>query len=144
MKKFLVSIALASSALISAVPAAAQYRDDRQTERYDDRRSDDRDYDQRRGDDRRWDDRGGRGDELKPRLDRLSIQISNSERRGMLTRREGQILRTEHANIWALARQFARTGGYDRRERMILDRRIDRLQERLRFERRDDDRRNYR
>lgn len=136
MKKFLVSIALASSVIAAAAPAVAQdYRGDRYDRSYDDRRGDDRRWD--RGDDRRWDNRG----DIRPRMDRLSYAIRNGEQRGTLSRREGQMLRSEHAAIWSLARQFNRSGGYDRRELMILERRIDRLQQNLRAERQDYDRR---
>jgi hypothetical protein len=141
MKKFLVSLALASTALVASAPASAQYRErDR--------------YDERRYDERRYDDRGDRGDrfgrgeyrgqDLRPRLDRIQMQISRGLERGNITQREAQSLRYEANSIWAQARNFYRTGGYDYREQAVLDQRIDRLQERVRYERRDDDRRSWR
>jgi hypothetical protein len=136
MKKFLVSLALASTALVASAPASAQY------------------YERDRHDDRRYDDRGDRGDrygrgeyrgqDLRPRLDRIQMQISRGLERGNITPREAQRLRYEANSIWAQARNFYRTGGYDYREQAILDERIERLRERLRHERRDDDRRYYR
>jgi hypothetical protein len=131
MKKFLVSLALASAATVAAAPASAQYQQDRG---YPDRVENDRGgY---RGD--------YRGQDLQPRLSRINTQISRGLERGNLTQREAQQLRYEMNSIWAQARNFYRTGGYDYRERNILDRRIDRLQERLQYERRDDDRRGRR
>lgn len=133
MKTFLVSLALASAATVAVAPASAQYYPDRG---YPDRADTYRDgY---RGDDFRGD---YRGQDLQPRLNRISWQISRGLERGNLTPREAQQLRYEMNSIWAQARYFYRTGGYDYRERNILDRRIDRLQERLQYERRDDDRR---
>ena len=130
MKKLLVSLALVSSALVAAAPASAQYyggRYDRDDYRYD-------------RDDYRYG-REYRGQDLQPRLNRINAQISRGMERGLITPREGQRLRWEMGNIWQQARQFYRTGGYDYREQAILDRRIDQLQQRVRFERRDDDRR---
>lgn len=140
MKKLLVSLALASTALVASAPAAAQYYGDR--DRYDNQRYGDR-YDR----DDRYDrgDRYGRGEyrgqDLKPRLDRIQWQINRGLERGNITPREAQRLRWEVNNIWAQARSFYQTGGYDYREQALLDQRIDRLQDRLRYERRDDDRR---
>ena len=128
MKKFLVSLALATTAMVAAAPASAQYYQDRG---YQDR-----------VDNRDW--RGDRGEDLQPRLNRINMQISRGLDRGNLTPREAQQLRGEMNSIWAQARGFYRTGGYDYRERTILDRRIDRLQDRLQYERRDDDRRGRR
>lgn len=129
MKKFLVSLALATTAMVAAAPASAQYYQDRG---YPDR-VDNRDWRGDRGD--------YRGQDLQPRLNRISAQISRGLDRGDLSPREAQQLRGEMNSIWAQARGFYRTGGYDYRERAILDRRIDRLQDRLQYERRDDDRR---
>ena len=128
MKKLLVSLALASSALVAAAPASAQD--------YGDRYQQDRD-DNRYG-------REYRGQDLQPRLNRINAQISRGLDRGVITQREARMLHGEVNGIWAQARQFYRTGGYDYREQAILDRRIDRLQERVRDERRDDDRRRRR
>jgi hypothetical protein len=131
MKKFLVSLAIASSALVVAAPASAQYQD--RGDRYD--RSD-------RGD---RSDREYRGQDLQPRLNQISVQISRGLDRGNITPREARMLRGEMNGIWAQARQFYRTGGgYNYREQAVLDQRIDRLQQRLRYERRDNDRRAYR
>jgi len=128
MKKFLVSLAIASTALTAAAPAAAQWQG---RDRYEDR------YHDQRG----WDDRDYRGGDVRPQLHRLSQQISRGVERGQLTNGEARRLRAEVQQLWRLASRFHATGGYDRREQFELQRRIGWVREQLRFERRDDDRR---
>ena len=143
MKTLIVSLALASSVLVAAAPASAQYygRDrDRYEDRYDRDRYDDR-YDDRRGG---WNRYGYRGEDLRPRLDRINHQISRGIERGLITNREAYRLRAEVGRIWRLSQQFWASQGYDPRERAELDRRINYLQQQVRFERRDDDRRYWR
>ena len=143
MKKFLVSLALAATTLTAAAPAAAQWQGDRNDRQWQDDRGD-------RGDrgNGRWDrDDRGRGPaiqhsrDLQPRLNRISQQISRGQQVGALTPREGVQLRGQLNNIWQVATNYYRTGGFDWRERNDIERRIVNLEQRVRFERRDDDRR---
>lgn len=116
MKKLLVSFVLATSALVATAPASAQYEGARHG------------Y-------------GQRGQDVQVRLNRIENQISRGVERGRITPREARRLHGESRRIWSQARQFQRSGhGLDYRERAILDRRIDRLQAQVRYERRDDDR----
>lgn len=119
MKKLLVSIALASSALVAAAPASAQY--------YGGRPSYDRGI---------W-----QGD-IRERLDRIAIRIDRGYERGALTRGEAQRLRYELNNVQRLAARYS-YDGLSGRERGDLERRINWLQDRVRWERQDDDRRRY-
>lgn len=120
MKKFLVSLAIASTALTAAAPAAAQWQ----------------------GRDRYYqDDRGYRGQDVRPQLHRLSQQISRGVESGRLTNGEARRLRAEVQQLWRLASRFHATGGYNQREQFELQRRIGWVREQLRYERRDDDRR---
>ena len=134
MKKLFVSVALASTALVAAAPASAQYYD--RGDRYDRDRYEDR-YDRRDG----WNRYGYRGEDLKPRLDRINAQISRGLQRGMITEGEARRLRGEMGQIWRLSQRFWQSQGYDPRERAELNRRINWLQDQVRFERRDNDRR---
>ena len=138
MKKLLLSLAIASTALSAAAPAAAQnYGRERQQERYDDR------YEDRR-DGRGYDQRGYGNADVRPQLHRLSQQITRGVERGNITNGEARRLRGEVQSLWQLASRFHASGGYDRRESFELNRRIARVQEQVRFERRDGDRRNWR
>jgi hypothetical protein len=131
MKKLIATLALGASVLAAAAPASAQsYRADRYDDRYD------------RGG--RWNDTGFHPTQLRPRLDRISWQISQGMQRGRLTPGEAARLRAEHRHIWQVATNYYRSNGVNQRELRDIDYRIDRLQQRLRFERRDDDRRYWR
>lgn len=123
MKKLVMSLAIVSTALTAAAPAAAQWQ---QRDRYQDRYQDDRGY---------------RGQDVRPQLHRLSQQISRGIETGRLTNGEARRLRGEVQQLWRLASRFHSTGGYNRREQFELQRRIGWVREQLRFERRDDDRR---
>lgn len=126
MRKVLLSVGLATIAL-SAAPAAAQGYG------YDDRGYGDRGYG--------WN--GGNGqyrDGAREELWRLSQQVDRAIQRGDLNRREADYFRREIAQLRYLDQRYSQ-GGYNRREREQLDQRVDRLRERLRYERRDDDRR---
>ena len=128
MRKVLLSLGLASVAL-SAVPAAAQ------SYRYDDRG-----YDRSYGNG--WNG-GGNGqyrDGARQELWRLGQQVDRAIQRGDLNRREADYFRREIAQLRWLDQRYG-NGGYNWREREQLDQRIDRLRDRLRFERNDDDRR---
>jgi hypothetical protein len=130
MKKTFLISALALAAASVAMPAAAQGRADvhvaaggyGQHDRYDDRR----DY-------RDW-------VSIQRRFDRLDRRIDQGVRNGALTRREAAGLRDEFHALIRLERRYSRDG-LSRRERADLDYSFDRLERRIRWERRDDDRR---
>lgn len=123
MKKLLATLAMGATILATTVaPASAQsYRADR-ADRYD---------------------RGGRDDtgfhptQLRPRLDRISGQISQGMQRGRLTPREAARLRAEHRQVWQIANHHYMTNGINQRELRDIENRIDRLQQQVRFERHD-------
>jgi hypothetical protein len=146
MKKLLVSLALASSAFVAAAPASAQYygdRDDRYQDRYN--RGDEDRYDRGYGD--RRDDRYGgehftRNNWLGQRLDRINYAIRRGTERGVIDPREEQRLSYEHQQLWRIAQSYYASNGLNPRERDDLERRLDRLEQRLQYARNDD--RRYR
>ncbi len=97
-------------------------------------------------------DRGGRGNDryeqrgdygwqsINQRQYQLDRRIDRGVRNGSLTRREAGRLRAEFGQLVRLEAQYRR-GGLNRWERNDLDQRFDRLSARIRYERRDDDRR---
>ena len=126
MRKLLISVA-AATATLAAVPAAAQYRD------YD-RGSNHRD-------DRGWDHRGPDRravQQLLGQLAQLDQRIERSARRGIVSPREAFSLRREANQIRA---RLNRTGrdGLSGREFGSLQAQVNRLEQRLRVERRDRD-----
>ena len=118
MRKFLVSVALATATL-AAVPAAAQYHDSHVGWNH-------------RGPDRRA------VQELRTRLDQVQLRIDRSVRRGIISHREAFGLRRQAAQ---LRRQIsiASRNGLSGREFAGLRGEVNRLEQRLRFERRDRD-----
>lgn len=123
MKRHIIAVLLAGSALTAAVPALAQpgYGGG---------------YGGGRGG-------YGMGGDYAQRLDRMEDRIERGTQRGDLTRREAFQLRSELRDQRITLRRYERDGlsGWERRD---LDRRLDMLQARLRFERRDgDDRRDW-
>jgi len=122
-KKVLIP-ALALVAASVALPAAAQsYGPGR----------DYRDHDRYERSDYGW-------QSINQRQAQLDRRIDRGVRNGQLTRREAGRLRSEFASLVRLEAQYRR-GGLNRWERADLDDRFDRLEARIRYERRDDDRR---
>ena len=118
MRKLLVSVALATATL-AAVPAAAQYHSNQPG----------------------WNHRGPDRhaiQQLRNRLDEVQLRIDRSARRGIISQREAMGLRRQ-AN--QLRRQIAVAGrnGLSGREFASLNSQVNRLEQRLRFERRDRD-----
>lgn len=131
MRKLLVSLAVATATL-TAVPAAAQNRG----------------YDHR-GDDRRWDDRRDhRGpdrravNQLIRQLDEVDQRINRSARRGIISPREAFGLRREANQIRNRLHRAGRNG-LSGREFAELRVQVNRLEQRLRIERRDRDGRRW-
>lgn len=120
MRKLLVSVAIATATL-AAVPAAAQYRDHHPG----------------------WHQRGpGRPavNNLLRQLDNVDFRISRSLNRRAISPREAFGLRRQSNQLRGQI-HFASRNGINRREFAELQFRIDRLEQRLRLERRDFDRR---
>jgi hypothetical protein len=139
MRKFLISVALVSTAL-TAVPAMAQERGRGGYDQRDDRRDDRRD--DNRGD---WNRHGPSRqaiNELLRDLNRAESQIDRSVQRRIISRREAMSLRNEARQI-RVRLNFALRGGLSGREFGELRVRVNRLEQRLRVERRDRDNRPY-
>ena len=143
MRKLLISVAIAT-ATIAAVPAAAQYRggdsrydqrDDRRWDQRDDRRGGDRGYDHR-GPDRRA------VANLVRDLNQAQNRITRSQQRRIISPREAVSLRREAMQIRQRL-HFAARGGISGREFAELRVRVNRLEQRIRLERRDRDRRAF-
>jgi len=85
----------------------------------------------------------GQWQSINARQARLDQRIDAGVRNGQLTRSEAIRLRAEFRDIAYMEARYRRTGGgLSAWERTDLDRRFDRLEARVRFERRDGD--NYR
>ena len=80
----------------------------------------------------------GMGGDYDRRLDRLERRIDRGSERGDLTRREAFRLRSDVREVRILASRYGRDG-MSRWERADLDRRLDYLESRVRYERRDGD-----
>lgn len=119
MRKLLVSVAIATATL-AAVPAAAQYHSGRH-----------------HGWQQRGPDRHAVG-QLLGQLDRTEQRIQRSVRRGMISPREAFGLRRE-ANQVRHRLHWAGRNGLSGREFASLRFQVDRLEQRLRLERRDRD-----
>lgn len=107
MKKLIVSLAAVATVAGMAAPAAAQH------------------YGRHDG----W-------QSINQRQDRIERRIDRGIRQGDLTRREASRLREDFRHIVRLEAHY-RHDGLTRWERADLDRRFDRLEAQLRFERRD-------
>jgi len=140
MKTFLLSMAAAAALTSLAAPAAAQSYD-----RYD---QSDRRYEQPYGryeqSDRRYEQPYGRDHvSINQRQQRLAQRLDRGVMRGDLTRNEARRLHMRAREIAHLEARY-RVNGLNSWERSDLDRRFDRLEAMVRFERRDgDNRRDY-
>jgi hypothetical protein len=130
MRKFLISVALVSTAL-TAAPALAQ---DYGRQGYDHR-------DDNRGD---WNRGPGRPavNNLLRQLDQVDLRIQRSLQRRAISPREAYSLRREANDIRVRVNVRGRNG-LSGREFAQLQVRVNRLEQRLRIERRDNDRRPY-
>jgi Spy/CpxP family protein refolding chaperone len=123
-KTLFATLAAATAVAAIAVPAAAQGYGDR----YDHGR-----YEQGRYEQGRWD----RHDTTFDRREAMAIRrIENGARSGDLTRAEVRHLRDIVRGLSNLEDRYSRDG-LNRWERADLDRRYDRLEEQIGFERRD-------
>lgn len=80
---------------------------------------------------------------INQRQAQLDHRIDVGVRNGSLTRREAMNLRAEFQYIVQLETRYRRTGGLQMWERRDLDRRMDLLSSRIRYERHDRDDRGY-
>ncbi|MDQ0462383.1 hypothetical protein QO010_000131 [Caulobacter ginsengisoli] len=147
MNKFLLTIA-ASAAVLAAMPAAAQSYGGGYPQRptpapnYDrgnDNRGDDRgDYRGERGDRGGW----GQGQAINARQAQIQRQIDMGVRRGSLNRMEVRDLRFRLNEVSNLERQYRfRGGSLSRQEAAVLSRKLDFVEQLLRRDLRDGDRR---
>ena len=115
MRRFLISLAVATSALAVAAPASAQYFPQPQGNAYG--------YNNNYGQVRR----------LQVRINQIQRQIERLDRRNILSNREARRLRDESRD---LERRVARSGrnGLNYRERQTIEFRIARLEQRVRLE----------
>ena len=135
MRKFLISVALVSTAL-TAVPAMAQERGRGGYDQRDDRN----DRGDHRGDWNRHGPSRQAVNELLRDLNRAESMIDRSVQRRIISRREAISLRSEARQI-RVRLNFALRGGLSGREFGELRVRVNRLEQRVRYERRDRDRR---
>jgi len=121
MRKFLVAAALAASATLVAAPATAQP------------------YPQPQGYGYGYHDNHGQIRRLQVRIDQLQRQISQLDRRNILSEREARRLRADSRGIEQRLRYAARNG-LNGRERYAIERSIQRLEVRIHREARDGNR----
>ena len=127
MRKLLVSVVVATATL-AAVPAAAQYRG-----------GDDRRWEHR--DESRWHNSGPNRravQQLLVRINQVDQRINRSARRGVISSREAFSLRREANQVRNRLHRASRDG-LSGREFGQLHARVNRLDQRLRYERRDAD-----
>lgn len=82
-------------------------------------------------------------DPINSRIERLDTRIDRGISRGDLTRREAALLRRDLNGVAQLEYRYVRNG-LTRAEQADLNRRFDVLAQRIRYERRDPEQRNYR
>ena len=119
MKTLIAAIALS----LASTAALAQ--------RYDDR------YDHRD----RWDDRG-QANAIRAQIEQLERRIQRTDGRDRISEREAASLRRSVYNLRQQYRDYARNG-LNQREAQVLQSRINQIRQRLGYERRDRDGRNW-
>lgn len=132
MKNFLMAAAVLGALTAGAGAASANTGDRFGEARYERSAPDWRDRAWSERYDRRWD--------FGRRLDWIEARIDHGFDRGLLTRGEARSLSRDLRRIADLRRAYERDG-VSRSEALDLDTRLDRLSDRVRFERRDRDRR---
>jgi Spy/CpxP family protein refolding chaperone len=150
MRKFakaLTAAAIAGSAIAVAVPAQAQYYpqqhrdrwDDRDDDRWEDRRGDRNDRDGRHGYDR---EDYGRAQAIRAQIEQLRYRVDRIDYRDRISEREAAALRRAVHDLRLEFRDLSRNGLSHREARYLQDR-INRIRERLRYERHDRDGRRW-
>ena len=131
--QLIVSALVAGAALAAAVPAQAQYSQQRdgwygdRDGRYDDR------YDRQNY---------GEARAIRAQIDQLQQRVDRVDNRDRISEREAATLRRA---VWNLRQQFRdySRNGLSQREAQILRDSIARIRDRLRYERRDNDGRRW-
>ncbi|MEO6582417.1 MAG: hypothetical protein ABIN68_06385 [Sphingomicrobium sp.] len=116
MKKFLISLTVAASAMAVATPASAQYFPQPQGNAYG---YNNNNYGQAR--------------RLQARIDQIQRQIERLDRRNMLSNREARRLFDESRDLERRLAKYGRNG-INFRERQGIEIRIARLEQRVRIE----------
>jgi hypothetical protein len=119
MRKFLIPAAIIASTIAAAAPATAQWQPQGNAYGYDNR---------------------GQGRRLEMRIVNLRREIARLDRRNIISEREARRLDMQARDLEMRFRQFA-VNGIDGRERYVLLQRIDRLEQSIRREASDGDRR---
>lgn len=136
--KTLTLIGAASVLALSATAATAQMYDGRHVERsYEGRGYDGRGYDGRAYEGGSYD-RGGPVQNIRQRLMQVDRRIDRGIQRGDLNREEAHVARGYYNQV-AHRLDMYRVDGFNRWELADLDRRLDSLEARVRYERHDDE-----
>ena len=122
MRKFVVAAAVAASAIFAAAPASAQY------------------YEQPRGYAYGYHGNYGQVRRLEVRVDRIRQDIRQLDRRNMISERESRRLREEARELDRRINVLARNG-FSGRDRYDIERRIARLEQKIRRDVNDGNRR---
>jgi hypothetical protein len=123
MRKVLISLAVAVSALAVAAPASAQYFPG-----------------QPQGNAYGYNNNYGQARRLQVRIDQIQRQIDQLDRRNILSNKEARRLRDESRSLERRLAQVSRYG-LNPRERQNIEIRIARLEQRVRYEASDGNRR---
>ncbi len=140
MRKFLIPLAVAASAVAVATPASAQYYPQPQGYGYGQPQG--YGYRQPQGNAYGYNNNYGQVRVLQVRINQIQRQIERLDRRNILSNREARRLRDESRSLERRLAQFSRYG-LNPRERYDVERRIVRLEQRVRYEATDGNRRAY-
>jgi predicted RNase H-like nuclease (RuvC/YqgF family) len=119
MRKFIITAALATATIAAAVPASAQWAPQGNAYGYDNR---------------------GQGRRLEVRIMQLRREIAQLDRRNIISEREARRLDAEARSLEMQFRQMS-YNGIDGRERYVLVQRIERLEQNIRRQATDGNRR---
>lgn len=131
MRKFIISLAVATSALAVAAPAAAQYYPQPQPRGYPQQGYG---YPQQQG--YGYNSNYGQVRALQGRVNAIQRQVENLRQRRAITRNEANALRSESRNVERRLQSASRYG-LQPRERQDIEIRIARLEQHVRHEVRD-------
>lgn len=75
---------------------------------------------------------GGHAKGIEQRLDRQEMRIVQGKRSGALNRHEAKRLHRQHNRVSRLHQEFMQDGRLDKRERRVLQRKLDRVSDNIR------------